>query len=406
VASDGHGFALYDGKDGVMFHRTLSTLSAKHNEERFEIIDYENEARPPMFNFDALGSEGQSAGSMFAELFQILFSGKDLITSKSFAIKAAQSVFSDPMSTFLEFIQMMRDKDFRDKFIPKLRTRNPDMYLWWKQEFPKISESELQRMSRPILDRMENDILYNSRMSSILCGQGGKINYYKWMQERKLVFVNAPLGHFTEYELRFVMALHNFASWNATLARRKITQTGQRATLFHLLFDEPQNYMDATPTIQTAIAKARAYSVSYNFFIQEAEQIIEKSPSLWKTIMGMSPMLMIGPVSENTARLVSKELDVKVDDILRIKQLKYHWWYKAYADKAAVPSQIVRAISPVDTLVDRTSLRQKHSYKYGPMTALEIQEDISARNFKLTVPEYRSLLASYSEEEKEGVEWD
>lgn len=413
AASLGHGFACYDGKDGVMFHRTLSTLSAQHNEERFEIIDYENEHRPAMFNFDALGGEGQSAGSMFAELFTLLFSGKDLITSKSFAIKCAQSVFSDPMSTFLEFIQMMRDADFRNSFIPKLRKTNPDMYLWWKQEFPKISDSELQRMIRPILDRMENDILYNSKMSSILCGRGGIINYYKWMQAGKLVFVNAPLGCFTEPELKFIMALHNFASWNATLSRRKITQSGTRARLFHLIYDEPQNYMDATPTIQTAIAKARAYSVSYNFFIQEAEQIIEKSPSLWKTIMGMSPMLMIGPVSENTARLLTKELDVSVDDILRIKQLPYHWWYKGYAGKAAVKSQIIKAVTPIDLrkppqpLVDRSQLKRDHAYKYGRMTAQEIQEDISARNFKLSVSEYRKLLASYDKEDsqEEGVEW-
>jgi hypothetical protein len=414
AAQLGHGFAVYDGKDGVMFHRTLSTMSAQHNEERFEIIDYENEKRPPMFNFSALGGEGQSAGSMFAELFELLFSGKDLITSKSFAIKAAQSVFSDPMSTFLEFIQMMRDDAFRKTFVPKLKKTKPDLYLWWKQEFPKISDTELNRMVRPILDRMENDILYNEKMSSILCGRGGQIQYYKWMQDSKLVFVNAPLGCFTEPELKFIMAMHNFASWNATLSRRKITQSGVRAPLFHLIFDEPQNYMDATPTIQTAIAKARAYSVSYNFFIQEAEQIIEKSPSLWKCIMGMSPMLMIGPVSENTAKLVSKELDVKVDDILRIKQLPYHWWYKAYADKAAVPSQIIKAVTPIDKLKppiplqDRTRLKEKNAIKFGPQTVKDIQQDISARNFKMTVDEYKKLLASYDQEEngEEGVEWD
>lgn len=414
AASLGHGFAVYDGKDGVMFHRTLSTLSKSHNEERFEIIDYENEKRPPIFNFDALGGEGQTAGSMFAELFELLFSGRDLVTSKSFAIKAAQSSFSDPMNTFLEFILLMRDGDFRKSFIPRLKKTKPDLYLWWKQEFPKISENELNRMVRPILDRMENDILYSDRMSPLLCGRGGQIQYYKWMQEGKLVFVNAPLGYFSEPELKFIMALHNFASWNAILSRRKITQAGIRAPLFHLIFDEPQNYMDATPTIQTAIAKARAYSVSYNFFIQEAEQIIEKSPSLWKCIMGMSPMLMIGPVSENTAKLVSKELGVSVDDILKIKQLPYHWWYKGYADKAAVPSQIIKAVTPIDKLkpaiplVDRNTLKQTHALKYGPMRREEIQEDISARNFKLSVTEYRNLLASYEKEDtgEEGVLWE
>jgi hypothetical protein len=252
---------------------------------------------------------------------------------------------------------------------------------------------------------MENDILYNEKMSTILCGRGGKIDYYRWMQEGKLVFVNAPLGCFTEPELRFIMALHNYASWNATLARRKITQSGQKARLFHLVFDEPQNYMDATPVIQTAIAKARAYGVSYNFFIQEAEQIIEKSPSLWKCIMGMSPMLMVGPVSEHTAKLLSKELGVSVDDILRIKQLPYHWWYKAYADKAAVPSMIVRAIPPVNRYVDRKHLIQKNAAIYCPQTIQEIQEDISARNFKMSVEEYRKLLASHDQTEEEGVEW-
>ncbi|MNQ54898.1 TraM recognition site of TraD and TraG [compost metagenome] len=413
AAQHGHGFAVYDGKDGVMFHRVLSTLSRTHNEERFAIIDYENEQRPPIFNFNALGAEGQSAGSMFVELFELIFKGQSLITSKSFAVKCAQAVFTDPQATFLEFIMMMRDEDFRKTIIPRIRSINPDLYLWWRQEFPKISNDELNRMCRPILDRIENDVLYNQTMGRIICGRGGRIAYSKWMEEGKMVFVNAPLGFFSEPELRLIMALHNFASWNATLSRRKITQTGKRARLFHLLYDEPQNYMDATPTIQTAIAKARAYSVSYNFFIQEAEQIMEKAPALWKTILGMSPALMVGAVSENTARQLKAELGISTEDILRVKELPYHWWYRGYADKAAVRPVIIKSLTPIDIrkpplpLVDRRVLKFQNAQHFGSMTREQIDEDITARHYKLSVEDYRRLLRSYAKDDsdEEGVEW-
>lgn len=402
----GHGFAAYDAKDGLLFRRLLSVLSRDIDERRFVILDYENEERPPVFNFNALGGEAKTAGAMFVELFEILFNGQHLTTSKSFAVKCAHSVFSDPTSTFLEFIRIMRDEDFRKQFLPKLKARNPDLYLWWKREFPRISEGELQRMVQPILDRMENDVLYNTRMANILCGRGGRINYEKWMNEGKIVLVNIPLGHFTEPELRFLMALHNFASWNAILKRRRITQAGKKPRPFHLVFDEPQLYMDATPTIQTAIAKARAYGVSYNFFIQEAEQVIERSPSLWRCILGMAPMLMVGPVSEYTAKQLQAELGVPFSEILKLKELPYHWWYKGYAGKAAVKPIIIKSLPPLHETTDRTRLYRELVCLYGPYTAKQIQEDISARNYNLTVQEYKKMLAAYENEEEEGVEWD
>src|SRR5205085_7577939 len=136
-AKKGFGCAVFDIADGRLYERIIEILP--DYADKIVSIDYTDEDRPPAFNFSALGGNDEDRGMIFAEFFEALFKTDDLARTQSYLNKAALSIFSDSNATLLEFIQMLRDPDYRNAVIPTLRVKQPDLYLWWMREFPKIS---------------------------------------------------------------------------------------------------------------------------------------------------------------------------------------------------------------------------------------------------------------------------
>lgn len=414
AAKLGHGAVIFDIADGKLYERVIQMLP--EYKDKLVCIDYTDEIYPPAFNFSALGGSDDDRGMIFAEFFEMLFKTDDLARTQSYLNKAALSVFADNNATLLEFLLMLRDADFRNSVIPNLRTTHPDLYLWWMKEFPKISEARWNENVAPIIVRLDN-LFYNTRMRNILCQRGGKVAPAEWMKNGNIVVVNLSNGTFTEPEQRMLMALHNYAFWNATLAREKETRAGLKPRPFHLIYDEPQTYMNATPMVSRAISKARKYGTSLSFFIQEAEQIIKEAPALWKEILGMSPHLMIGPVSESTAKHIKKELNMSEEEILAIKNHKFHWIMKTYVKKEAVPPIVIKAMPPRDERDEEEKKKvigSKHTAEvklkwrthFSRQMKSQLQADISARNMGLSVAEYHKLLNSYAAPKSEEVNWD
>ena len=405
AAKQGHGCAVFDVADGTLFERII--LTNPEFQDRIIAIDYTDEEYPPAFNFSALGGDDATRGLMFAEFFEQLFKTEDLARTQSYMLKAALAVFSDPESTLLEFIEMLRNDDYRKKMLPKLRTRQPDLYLWWTREFPKVSEGRLREIISPILVRLDM-LLYNTRMRNILCQKGGKLNPAEWMEKGNIVVFNLSGGSFTEPEQRILMSLHNAMFWNATLAREKLTRQGKEPRPFHLIYDEPQTYMGATPMFDRAISKARKYRVSCNFFIQEAEQIINQAPDLWKKILGMSPHLLVGPVSEFTAKQLSKELHMSVEEVLAIKSHKHCWIVRTFADKEAIEPFVMKSLPRRE---EREKIQTNHISKakersrrqYNILPKQELDKDINARSMGLSLAEYEKLLEAPAPEEPKST---
>jgi hypothetical protein len=262
--------------------------------------------------------------------------------------------------------------------------------------------------------RLDN-FLYNKKMRNILCQKGGNMNPTQWMNEGKIVIFNLSNGTFTEAEQRMLMALHNMMFWNATLAREEKTKKGIEPKPFHLIYDEPQTYINATPMFSRAISKARKYRVSLSFFIQEAEQIIKEAPALWKEILGMSPHLMIGPVSETTAKHVQKELGVSVEEIMAIKNHKFYWLLKTYVNKEAVKPVVVKTCPPRHQreLLNSSHVEEvkaKSRALFCQLPKEELNADITARSMGITLEEYYKKLSEEDdvevEETAENLEWE
>lgn len=406
LASVGAGGALWDVADGKLFREAAAYVKEEHA-KRCVMIDHTNEKYPPVFNFNALAGAGDDASQMFAELFDVLFQGENLTKSKNLMLKASASVFAFPESQFLEFTLMLRDEDYRKQIIPRLKAVNPDLYLWWMREFPRISDQELNRMTAPILERCDQ-LFYNPRLKCMMNGRGGAQRPRKWMDEGMLVHYNVSGGRFSEHEQRIVMAMYNQSYWSATLSREDLTCRDIRPRPFFLIYDEPQTYINATPMFRRAISKARKYSTSCNFFIQDAAQIASQSPALWQEILGMKPHIMLGHAGEASAKALASEFRPQsMENLLDIEQYEHTWWLKTYADKKAVAPIIVKTLDPgnFNTRDIRDDLARSR-LQYAGRTIEDLSEDISARNMRMTREEYRQAINSYEVEAEEGVRWD
>lgn len=402
----GHGGSIFDVADGRLYLEAIECTPPERR-DKLVLVDFANQEYPHVFNFSSLGTDADTIGMMFAEFFEIFFHTASYARMNSFLQKSAITVFTDPDSTFLELILMMRDEDYRRKFLPKIRKTHPDLYLWWKSEFPKIAKSEamINEILQPILYRLDN-LQYNKRIAPIFCGRGGRLEIAKWMNEGRWILYNLSNGVFLETEQRMLMSFLNYAYWTATLSREAMLQRKQEPILHHKMYDEPQTYMTATPVFELSISKSRKYRVSDNFLIQNPTQVIKRDPALWSQIIGMNPHILVGGGLDNDGlKEMASILKISKEELAQLESLEYHWYFKTYVGKESLKPFIFNAkgMLPKSYGPD-PALQQKWRRILAPKTVDEHREDISARNLKLTVQEYRELLESYEhKEEEEGV---
>ena len=397
----GHGCAIFDVADGDLYEGIIEVCSDQPN--KVIAIDYTDNSYPPAFNFSALGEDDETRGLMFYEFFEQLFKTEDLMRTQSYLLKTALSVFQFKENTLLEFLEMLRNPEFRQEQIWRLREIKPDLFLWWTREFPKIGEEKFQLLIAPIVVRLEI-LLYNPRMRNILCQKGGRMNPRQWMDEGKIVVFNLSGGSFTEPEQRIIMSLHNAMFWNATLAREDLTRYKKKTRPFHLIYDEPQTYLSTTPMFDRAISKARKYGVSCHFYIQDPEQIIKESSALWKKMIGMNPHLLIGPVSEVSAKLLAKEMNVEIDSLLSVKKHPYCWYVRLFADKQATNAFIMKSTPPSPPGTNHSALiKQTSRQQYNTLPRYELEKDIHARLMGMTKEQYEKAMQLSPKKQEIGI---
>jgi hypothetical protein len=400
----GHGGSVFDVADGQLYYECIESTRPEHR-DKLVLVNYTNQEYPHIFNFDSLGRDADTIGDMFAEFFQVFYKTAANYRMNSFTRKAAMTAFSQPDATFLELIKSMRDEDYRKQVLPILRKENPELFLWWKTEFPKIvkTDSQASEILQPILYRLD-ELQMNKRLGPIFCGRGGKLDILKWMNDGRWVLYNLSNGVFLEHEQRILMSFLNYAYWIATLSRESMLQRKDRPTPHHKMYDEPQTYMSATPIFELSISKSRKYRVSDNFFIQNPSQVADKNPALWKQIIGMKPHIMIGGgLDDDSMKLMTKEFNITWDELKQLESLERHWYFKTYVQKQALPPFIFRAKDFVQNFGRQDELIEKWRQHFAPLHIDEVQRDKEARNLNLSVEEYEKLLESYDDETEEGV---
>lgn len=400
-----HGGSLFDIADGSLYYGAIEGTKPE-NRDRLVLVNFTDQKYPHIFNFSSLGSDSDTIGAMFAEFFEVFFKTQSNHRMNSFLRKASMTIFTNPDNTFLELILLMRDEDFRKKFLPSIRKDHPELFLWWKTEFPKIakSESQITEILQPILYRLDN-LQFNKNLGPIFCGRGGKLDIYNWMNQGKWVLYNLSNGVFLENEQRMLMSFLNYAYWTATLQRESILRAGKRLRIHHKMYDEPQTYMNATPIFELSISKSRKYRVSDNFLIQTPTQVIDRNKALWTQILDMQPHIILGGgLNMDNLKIMADQFGLNPMELKQLEQLEYHWYFKTYVGKNALKPFIFDGSGLPPAYGKDRLLEEKWRRHFAPKTIDEVKLDNNARNFKLSVDEYIKLIESYNEPDtEEGV---
>lgn len=400
-----HGGSIFDIADGSLYYGAIECTKPEYR-DRLVLVNFANEQYPHIFNFSSLGRDSDTIGAMFTEFFEVFFKTQSNHRMNSFLRKASMTVFTNPDNTFLELILLMRDEDFRKKFLPTIRKDHPELFLWWKTEFPKIakSDSQITEILQPILYRLDN-LQFNKNLGPIFCGKGGKLEIARWMNEGKWVLYNLSNGVFLENEQRMLMSFLNYAYWTATLQRESFLQRGIEPPIHHKMYDEPQTYMNATPIFELSISKSRKYRVSDNFLIQSPTQVIDKNEALWQQILDMQPHIILGGgLNIKNLKIIASQFGLEPDELKQLEQLEYHWYFKTYVGKNALKPFIFDGSGLPPAYGRDDILEQKWRMHFAPKSIDEIKLENNARNFKLSVDEYKKLIESYDEQDdEEGV---
>jgi hypothetical protein len=402
----GHGGSIFDVADGRLYYEAIETTPPEYR-DRLVLVNFADRDYPHIFNFNSLGTDAEDVGMMFAEFFEVYFKTAHNHRMNSLLKKAAMTNFTDPDATFLELIKLMRDEDYRKNFLATIRKSHPDLFLWWKTEFPKIAKSDTQmnEILQPILYRLDN-LQYNKRLGPIFCGRGGKLHISRWMNGGMWVLYNLSNGVFLENEQRMLMSFLNYAYWTATLQRESLLQRGIEPPVHHKMYDEPQTYMTATPIFELSISKSRKYRVSDNFLIQNPTQVIKQDEALWQQIIGMNPHIILGGgLDLKNLKIMAQEFNISVEDLKRLEQLEYHWYFKTYVGKEAIKPFIFHSLDVPKSYGRDKELERKWREYFAPLSVEEVKLDIQARSFNMTVDEYQKLIESYDDidDDEEGV---
>ncbi|WP_421021329.1 hypothetical protein, partial [Klebsiella pneumoniae] len=106
--------------DGRLYLEAIET-TPEEERGKLVLVNFADERYPHIFNFSSLGRDSDTVGAMFAEFFEVYFKTAHNHRMNSFLRKAAMTVFSNPDATFLELILLMRDEEYRRKFLPTIR---------------------------------------------------------------------------------------------------------------------------------------------------------------------------------------------------------------------------------------------------------------------------------------------
>ncbi|MNP24731.1 hypothetical protein D3C76_1175080 [compost metagenome] len=98
-------------------------------------------------------------------------------------------------------------------------------------------------------------------------------------------------------------------------------------------------------------------------------------------------------------------LKISKEDLAQLESLEYHWYFKTYVGKESLKPFIFNAAGMLpESHGPAPELKMRWRQALAPKSVEEHREDISARNLKLSLTDYRKLLESYDEtDDEEGV---
>lgn len=203
-----------------------------------------------------------------------------------------------PGGTINGMVALLASGRFRSKVIEHIK--DGVIRRFWAIEFPEWSQRYDAEAVSPLLNKF-GQLLADPLMRNIFGQKENKIDFYRFMQERKIVLVNLSKGLLGDDVSSFFGAVLITKIKQAALKRIKLPEHLRQP--FYLYIDEFQ-YI-ATKTFENLLAESRKFGVAITMANQNLSQL---SDSLRSVLFGNVGTTISFQTSADDAKILKDEL--------------------------------------------------------------------------------------------------
>ncbi|MFH1253726.1 MAG: type IV secretion system DNA-binding domain-containing protein [Candidatus Uhrbacteria bacterium] len=203
-----------------------------------------------------------------------------------------------PSGTINGMVSLLSSGRFRSKVIEYIK--DSVVRRFWAIEFPEWSQRYDAEAVSPLLNKL-GQLLADPLMRNIFGQKDNKIDFYKFMQERKIVLVNLSKGLLGDDVSAFFGATLITKIKQSSMKRINLPQHLRQP--FYLYVDEFQNI--ATKTFENLLAEARKFGIAVTVANQNLCQL---ETSLKASLFGNVASIITFQIGADDAKILKDEL--------------------------------------------------------------------------------------------------
>lgn len=263
-------------------------------------------------------------------------------------------------ASLTDIVRLFTDDDYQAYKVTKVK--NPVVKSFWEHQMAKTGAREKAEMI-PYFAAKFGQFITNTMMRNIIGQTRSAFDFFKVMQEGKILLMNLSKGETGEINSKLLGLITVSKIQMAALKRQKVSKENRRD--FFLYIDEFQNYV--TDSIEVILSEARKYRLGLNMAHQylgqlEGEQsAMKKGQSKLKdAVFGNVGSIMCYKIGAQDAEFLAKEMApvFSDQDLINIDK------YKAVM-KLSVDTQPSRPFSviPVNPYTEKGDKEAAEAYK-------------------------------------------
>lgn len=279
------------------------------------------------------------------------------------------TLMDDPEGGALtDIVRLFTDDDFQKYKVSKVK--NPIVKSFWMHQMAKTGAREKQEMI-PYFAAKFGAFTTNSMMRNIIGQAKSAFDFFKVMQEGKILLMNLAKGETGEINSKLLGMIIVSKIQMAALKRQKMSKEERKD--FFLYIDEFQNYV--TDSIEVILSEARKYRLGLNIAHQYLAQLEgadakkgSKKVSLKDAVFGNVGSIMSYKIGAQDAEYMGKEMAPVFSDQDLINLDKFKSVIKLSIDGQPSRPFSITPVNPYLESGDKNlgeALKQLSRLKYG-----------------------------------------
>lgn len=279
------------------------------------------------------------------------------------------TLMDDPEGGALtDIVRLFTDDDFQRYKVSKVK--NPIVKSFWIHQMAKTGAREKQEMI-PYFAAKFGAFVTNTMMRNIIGQTQSAFDFYKVMQEGKILLMNLAKGETGEINSKLLGMIIVSKMQMAALQRQRVPKSERRD--FFLYIDEFQNYV--TESIEVILSEARKYrlglAIAHQYLAQlEGNEAKKggKKVSLKDAIFGNVGSIMSYKIGAQDAEYMGKEMSPVFTEQDLINIDKFKACIKLSIDTQPSRPFSITPINPYTEAGDKSlgeALKQLSRLKYG-----------------------------------------